>query len=73
MSIPESVIEAASILQPTAEVRAKCVINALAGDLPDSAVKEAVTEYWRRTMNKDHHTRMRAAIIAALKDVVEGK
>lgn len=45
MSIPEACIEAAHICQPTAEVRARRVILALASDLPESAVEKAV-EAW---------------------------
>lgn len=77
MSIPESVIEAAEVLTskgyPTeertkSEVRARAVILALAENLPDSAVEKALSEfdgaeraYWPAAM--------RAAIIAALKDI----
>ncbi|MFA7308386.1 MAG: hypothetical protein WC026_17145 [Hyphomicrobium sp.] len=81
MSIPESVVEAASILQPTAEVRARAVINALADHLPESAVDAHLRAYWLLPPGLDiemlfgstvrltnERARSRAAIIAVLKD-----
>ena len=72
MSIPESVIEAASIRRVEKhgfdEARARRVILALAEDMPESAVEKALAAfdgaeraYWPAAM--------RTAIIAALKDI----
>lgn len=76
MSIPEACIEAAHICQPTAEVRARRVILALAENPPESAVEKALEkyfEYWSSGAGRNHNAAIRAAIVAALKDVVEGK
>lgn len=75
MSIPEACIEAAHICQPTAEVRAKGVILALADHLPESAVDagcDAVNEIVGLGGDTDRDV-VRVAIIAALKDIVEGE
>ena len=75
MSIPEAVIDAASCqtrsgVERGPEARARRVINAIADHLPDSAVREALIA---GNLNDDEYTAMRAAIIAALKDIVEAE
>jgi len=72
--LPEAVIEAAfahrDYSQDLSADRARRVILALAENLPESAVREALIA---GNLNDDEYTAMRAAIIAALKDIVEGK
>lgn len=72
--IPEAVIEAASILQPTAEVRASRVILALAESLPEDAVKAAREAYWvtwnSASNGVEAEAAMDDAIAAFLKHVV---
>ena len=73
MIIPERVSNAACVVpgdMPTA--RARRVILALASDLPESAVEKALDEYG----GAEHAywpAAMRAAIIAALKDIAGEK
>jgi hypothetical protein len=88
MSIPKACTEAASTaldkenarLHPEfphlGEARARRVILALAGELPESAVEAAITQYfgakWRgryQETNNGIRNEMRAAIIDALKDI----
>ena len=70
MSIPESVVEAASILQPTAEVRARAVILAMAENLPERVVGKALSAFYANGV-KTFSTReaLRASIVAALREV----
>lgn len=81
MSIPESCIEAATVraelnkngwTNDTDEARARRVILALAESLPDSAVEKAWLAYCKAPKTQSAETwkaAMRAAIVAALKDV----
>lgn len=73
MSIPKSVVEAAlkhkdSLYHP--EYRARCVIRALAENMPEEAVKKAELAYWDVSSPGDH---LRAAIAAFLNHVAREK
>lgn len=73
MKLPEAVVEAAHICQPTAEVRARGVINALAANMPDEAVDEACLSLWQDhdfmsiAARAQNQRRVCAAIAAFLK------
>lgn len=74
MSIPKSVIEVAlahkdSLYHP--EYRASRLIEALAKDMPESAVKAAIDEYETITGERPDVLGMSAAIAIFLKHVVK--
>ena len=76
--LPEAVIEAARVYTDDRydmEVRARRVINALAENLPDSAVDAGLFSYETSFCRGDvnNRRRIKLAIVAALKDIVEGE
>ncbi|MFA7308088.1 MAG: hypothetical protein WC026_15605 [Hyphomicrobium sp.] len=78
MTIPPNVIEAASVdavdvtFVDRHEATARRVILALAESLPESAVEKACAELYARNKFAEPDD-MRAALVAALKDIVEGE